>query len=109
MEEDNHQHLEERLKNIEQLLGTINIQQKDILTLEEGCLFLNLGPDQMYKLTSSGIIKKYQPGGKIIYLKRADLVNYVLSGEVKTRSEIDIDATTYITTGKRRKRKGGKS
>ncbi len=56
--------------------------QKEILTLEEACLYMGISKSTMYKLTSqTKSITFYKPTGKLIYFKRKDLDNFMLQNQ----------------------------
>ncbi len=55
---------------------------KEILTLEEACLYMGISKSTMYKLTSqSKTITFYKPTGKLIYFKRKDLDEFMLQNQ----------------------------
>lgn len=56
---------------------------KEILTLSEACDFAGISKSQMYKLTSTNRIPFYRPMGKLIYFKREELLDWLLSNKVE--------------------------
>jgi excisionase family DNA binding protein len=85
--------IEQRLENIEALLTAT----KTVLTFDEGCNFTGLTKSFMYKQTSQGKIPHYKPQGKMIYFERAELEKWLLRNRIKPASEIDEQASTYVT------------
>lgn len=69
---------------------------KEVLTLEEASLFLGLSKSQLYKLTGSGAIPHYKPGGKFIYFDHADLIEWVRQNPVKSKKQRELDAIGYV-------------
>jgi len=69
----------------------------NLLTVEEAARFLHISKSHLYKLTSSGKVKHYKPGGKNLYFIKSDLMEYVLSGDVKTADEIEQEAINIVT------------
>lgn len=51
--------------------------QKDVFTTEEACLFLDISPSQLYKLTSKQKIPHYKPRGKMVYFDKKELVKWL--------------------------------
>jgi excisionase family DNA binding protein len=51
--------------------------QKDVFTTEEACLFLDISPSQLYKLTSKQKIPHYKPRGKMVYFDNKELVKWL--------------------------------
>lgn len=69
---------------------------KEVLTLEEASLFLGLSKSQLYKLTGSGAIPHYKPGGKFIYFDHADLIEWVRQNPLKSKKQRELDAIGYV-------------
>jgi excisionase family DNA binding protein len=70
--------------------------QKEILSLQEACVYLSISPSYMYKLTSSRKIPHYSPMGKLIYFKRIELDEWVLKKRRSSEEEINLQATSFI-------------
>lgn len=84
--------INERIDALEQKL----FAAKEVLTLEEASLFLGLSKSQLYKLTGSGAIPHYKPGGKYIYFDHAELVEWVRQNPVKSKRQRELDAIGYV-------------
>lgn len=69
--------------------------QQQPLNIEEAADFLDLSVSHIYKLTSTGQIPHYQPGGKRIYFLIEDLLGYIKSGRKQTADEIEAQAINY--------------
>lgn len=67
------------------------------MTVDEAAEFLGLSKSHIYKLTSSGRLRHYKPGGKTLYFLREDLLAYVKGGRVKTSDEIEREAVEAAT------------
>lgn len=80
----------EALKQEIQELKTITlISSKDVLTTEEAAYFLGLSKSYVYKLCQNLLIVHYRSqGGKNIYIKKEDLMNWMLNERCKTIGEI---------------------
>jgi excisionase family DNA binding protein len=58
------------------------------LTLEEAVDYLSLSKSALYKLTSRKEITFYNPGGKKIYFRKAELENWIISKRIASNDEI---------------------
>ncbi len=70
------------LYQIKEILERQNLANKDILNFEEALSYLKVSKSFLYKMTSKGEITHYKPNGKLIYFKRSDLDDWILSNEV---------------------------
>lgn len=57
---------------------------KNILSLREAALYLDLSESSIYKLTSESKISFSKPNGGKLYFKKADLDNWMLQNESKS-------------------------
>jgi excisionase family DNA binding protein len=74
----------QELKEIKQLLTL----KKDVLTLDEFCVYAGISKHQAYHLTSKGKIKFYRPFGKMIYLSLEDIKEYLLQNPTASSTEL---------------------
>ncbi len=88
--------IQEQLTRIESGLLT----QKSVLTIEEVVKFTGLSRSYLYKLTSTGRIPHSKPHGKMIYFDRAEVERWLLQNPIKTASQIETEAATYVTLNK---------
>ena len=87
----------ERLSTIENLLYT----QKSVLTFDEAAKFTGLSKSYLYKLTSTGKIAFYKPHGKLIYFEKVELEKWLLQNRVTPADELEQQATSYVSLGKK--------
>lgn len=73
--------LTEILKELQEIKKLLSLQ-KEILTLEEFCLYTGISKNQAYHLTSAGKVKFYRPFGKKIYFKLSEVVEFLTTHEV---------------------------
>lgn len=66
------------LKQIKQLLSL----QKDVLTLEEFCVYAGISKNQAYHLTSTRKIPFYRPFGKMIYFRKEEVIDFLTNNSV---------------------------
>lgn len=76
------------------------IQNKRVLTFEEGCKYLGYAKSYVYKLTSGGILPYSKPNGKSIFFDREKLETWMLSNSNTSHAEKQIQAATYVNTHK---------
>jgi len=89
--------LAERQPGLEQT--TTPIQLKELLTIEEAAIFLNLAKPTIYSLTSRRELPFFKTGKKL-YFKRSELLSWIEKGKQKTIEE------TVDNLRLKRKRKG---
>jgi excisionase family DNA binding protein len=80
--------LETKLDEIKNFISQQQIAQKNILTLNEAAIFTGLSKSYLYKKTSNRQIPFYKLDGKLIYFKKIELEEWLLSTRVPSNSEI---------------------
>lgn len=81
----------------------MNLQEKRILTFDEGCEYLGYAKSYVYKMTMQSILPFSKPNGRKIFFEREKLEAWMLGNSSKSHAERQIDAATYENT------KGGNS
>lgn len=76
-------HLEEDVKN----LGWLT---KEVLNFKEALALLGVSSSMLYKLTHQRAISHYKPNGKLIYFKKADLIEWMLNNKVCSVQEENV-------------------
>lgn len=79
----------------------------DILNIREAALFLKLKITTLYEKTSHKVIPHFKKGNKL-YFKRKELEEWIKTGKVNTKQELEGQAATYLIAGQKknsRKRK----
>lgn len=61
---------------------------KEALSFKEALALLDVSASMLYKLTHQRVISFYKPNGKLIYFKREDLMNWMLSNKQSSNEEI---------------------
>lgn len=69
--------------------------EKEMLTISEAAKYLQISKSSMYKMTSSHQIPFYKPAGKMIYIHRQDLVDWIKKYPYKSTQQIEAEATAY--------------
>lgn len=78
--------LKQQLDRIESKL----LDNKDVLTFDEACLYMGKSKAALYKLTSAKKIKHSKPGGREINFLLKDIKEYMLKNPVKVAEEESI-------------------
>lgn len=90
--ENIHKKLEEIKSKIEeQILNT-----KEFLDLHEASKYMKLSKSALYKLTSSGKITFYQPGGKKIFFYKDDLHTWIKKGKKQSSIDLEQEVDNYL-------------
>ncbi|PWI29775.1 DNA-binding protein [Flavobacteriaceae bacterium LYZ1037] len=89
--------IQNEIKEIKELLLALNIQQKEILTVEDATVYLQLSKSCLFKMTSKKEIPFYKPGGKKIYFKKSELDEWIFNGKVLSNDELDTDVDDYLS------------
>lgn len=79
------------------------ILQKEILTLEEACMYLGVSASFIYKLTSTRKIPYYVPNGKLISFKRAEVDEWVLHNIRNSIEEIQEESRRFTLNSKHKR------
>lgn len=62
---------------------------KEIFTVEEAAAFLGVSVSFIYRLTSGKQISVYRPSGKLLYINRNELINWVMKYEELSEEKIE--------------------
>jgi len=90
------------LKELQELKNLTLLDAKKVLTMEDAAILTGLSKSHLYKLVCYKKIPYYkQEGGKRTYFDKDELNSWMLNYRVKTASEIEIEATNYVVTGRR--------
>lgn len=87
--------LSEDLKNLKSDLP-------DILNIREAASFLKLKIATLYEKTSLKVIPHFKKGNKL-YFKRKELEEWIKSGKVKTKPELEGQAVNFLLNGGKKK------
>lgn len=92
----------QKLNNIEKLLESQSLLQKEVLNFNEACMYLDISQSHLYKLTSTKQVPHFCPQGKRLYFKRTELDDWLQRNRKSAADEIDQAATDYIIRNNRR-------
>ena len=80
--------LQQRLEAMENVLYS----GKEVLSLEEAALFLNVTKSNLYRMTHENTIPYFKPGGKMCYFEKSELLNWMKSNRIASEAEIEAEA-----------------
>ncbi len=89
--------IQKEIKELKKLLLAQNIQQKEILTVDDAIIYLQLSKSCLHKMTSNKEIPFYKPGGKKIYFKKSELDAWVFKGKITSNNELECDVENYLS------------
>jgi excisionase family DNA binding protein len=79
----------------------MNLENKEVLTLNEVSLYTGLSKSHIYKLCSTGGIPFYKPFGKVNYFDKLEIIQWLKQNRVATTKEIESRASTILTLKKK--------
>ena len=88
--------LAEKLDRIEKLL----LGSKKVLNLEEASEYTGISRSYLYKLTSRGIIPHSKPNGKMIFISKDLLDDWLLTNRRKSALDLSREAHSYVLNKK---------
>jgi excisionase family DNA binding protein len=80
------------------------LEQKEILTLNELSIYTGFSKSHIYKLTHNNKIPHYKPGGKCCFFLLDEVKNWILTNRVSTKTELEIQANTFLFNSKSKKK-----
>lgn len=79
--------LQQEIDEIKKYILSQTFKAKEIMNVSEAALYMNLSPSYIYKLTHRRILPHSKPGSKVIYFKKSDLDEWMLSNKVPSIEE----------------------
>lgn len=65
----------------------IDINIKELWTIEEAAQYLGMSKSYLYKLTSKGAIPHYKPFGKMVYFNRPELEQWLQRNRIVPKNK----------------------
>ena len=93
------------LVKLAQLEGKIeeqNLLQKEVLTFNDVCKYLDISSSHLYKLTSQKQIPHFCPQGKKLYFNRTEIDQWLMRNRQETTEDIETAAANYLIKNKRK-------
>lgn len=85
------------LKKLKEIELKIVFTGKELLNLDEVCLYMGISRSYMYKLTSSNQLTYYKPNGKVLFFDKKDLINWMTRNKIKSKDELNDDVNIYVS------------
>lgn len=86
----------QKLDQIEKLILSQNLLQKTVLNFNEACMYLDISPSHLYKLTSTHKVPHFCPQGKKLYFNRLELDAWLQRNKQFSKAEIEQEANEYL-------------
>jgi excisionase family DNA binding protein len=80
--------LEQQIAEIKAFILSQTIRSKEVMSLREAAQYMNISKSFLYKLTCSRAISFSKPGAKIIFFKRSDLDEWMLTNRAPSMKEL---------------------
>lgn len=77
-----------------------DIRKKEVWTIQDVASYTGLSKSTIYKLTANKKIPHSKPSGKVIYFKKDDVINFLLSNPIATSADLEQQATDYCYSNK---------
>jgi excisionase family DNA binding protein len=84
-------------KSLESAIAKQTIQNKAVLSFNEAVEHTGYSPSRLYKLTSTGGIPCYRPGGGKLFFNKSELDTWLLQNRKATNAELSDKASTFVT------------
>ena len=81
-----------RIETLERLV----FLAKEVLSLEEASIYLDISRSTLYKMTSAKQIPHYKPNGKLVYFEKSELNSWLRQNPVKSLGQIEVEAAEYL-------------
>lgn len=92
--------LQEEMRSLlKELLPTHSGQTEEVLDIDKACDFLGIAKSTIYRLTSNHAIPFHRPGGKKIYFRRSELVEWLASNRHNVTPQTPTDAINLLRKG----------
>jgi len=82
-------------------LKQVNPSPPDLLNVDEAALLLKYEVSTLYEKTSKKQIPHFKKGNTL-YFDKNELIKWIKAGKVKTKSEIESEATTFLLNSQKR-------
>lgn len=90
---------EEIKKQLDRIERLALLSAKTVLQLDDACILTGLKKSTLYVMTCEKRIPHYKNNGRV-YFDRSELEQWMKQNRISTIQEIDLQANSYIVTGK---------
>ena len=81
--------LEGLIEELIKVMKKQNLNNKNLLSMEEACLYACISESKLYKLTHQNLIPYSKPSNGKNYILRSDLEEWMRSNQIKSMSQIE--------------------
>ena len=92
----------EKLAQLEGKIEEQNLLQKEVLTFNDVCKYLDISSSHLYKLTSQKQIPHFCPHGTKLYFNRTEIDQWLMRNRQETTEDIETAAANYLIKNKRK-------
>jgi excisionase family DNA binding protein len=78
------------------IASKLMLTSKEVLTADEAAKYMGMAKSYLYKLIMRGQLAYYKPSGKMVFFKRTELEQWLLSNRYATTEEINERAEEYL-------------
>lgn len=82
----------------EEITSKLAIYYKDMLTADEAAAYCGLSRREITRKVSERQIRASRPGGKVLFIDRASLLEWMRSNPFATDAEINAKVEAYLAT-----------
>lgn len=80
---------------ISEKMTDLDLSRKEILTISECARYAGVSKSFFYKLTMDKKIPFYRPAGKLLFINRLDLENWLRQNRSATNTELGVEAQAF--------------
>lgn len=96
------QELNEKLQALEGVIDAkFYLSNKGVLTADEAAVYCGLSRREITRKVSERQIRASRPGGKILYIDRADLEEWMRSNPIATDAEIETEVKLHLAKNRK--------
>lgn len=78
------------VRNLKREIKSVNLYRKRIYTIKEVSKVIGVSQSYIQKLISSKQIPHSKPTGKLIFIRRRDLENFLMKNYITSEDDIDV-------------------
>lgn len=82
----------------EEITSKLAIYYKEMLTVEEAAEYSGLSTREISRRVKEGKIRGSRPGGKVLFIERASLLDYLRGNPIATDEDINAKVEAYLAT-----------
>lgn len=89
---------EEIKQQLDRIENYAQIAAKSVLNINEAAFILGMQPRTVRKMAQQHIVPTYKPNRSVLYFKKSELEDWMLSNRVATQAEIESAAEAHCLT-----------